>query len=298
MNETRSITAPFDRTAEDIGNIVELGHVNVRVPDRTLATQFYVTGLGLTRDPYLLTGVDNMWVNVGRSQFHLPTGPAQILRGITGLVIPDRQALLDRLIALRSALAGTRFDFHETSEAVEVTCPWGNRVRCHAPDTRFGRIILGMAYVEFDVPPDNAEAIARFYRDFLGTTASVGEDAQGRAAYVAASAEQSLVFREGDGPRAGFDGHHIQITLADFSGPHRLLRDAGLITEESSQHQYRFQDIVDPDSGRVIFTVEHEVRSMRHPLYARALVNRDPRQTVRTYRTGRDALAWSIPFDA
>ena len=34
------------------------------------------TGLGLTRDPYLMTSVTNMWVNVGRSQFHLPTGKA------------------------------------------------------------------------------------------------------------------------------------------------------------------------------------------------------------------------------
>ena len=33
-------------------------------------------GLGLTRDPYLMTGVGNMWINVGRSQFHLPTGKA------------------------------------------------------------------------------------------------------------------------------------------------------------------------------------------------------------------------------
>ena len=27
----------FDRTAEDLGNIVELGHVNVTVPDQSLA---------------------------------------------------------------------------------------------------------------------------------------------------------------------------------------------------------------------------------------------------------------------
>jgi hypothetical protein len=74
----------FDRSQEDVGNIVQLEHVNVWVPDQRLATLFYVTGLGLTRDPYLMTGIDNMWVNVGRSQFHLMTGPAQVLRGCTG----------------------------------------------------------------------------------------------------------------------------------------------------------------------------------------------------------------------
>ena len=69
----------YDRAAEDIGNVVTLEHVNTRVPDQQLATLFYVTGLGLTRDPYLMTGVGNMWINVGRSQFHLPTGKAQVL---------------------------------------------------------------------------------------------------------------------------------------------------------------------------------------------------------------------------
>ena len=71
----------YDRTVEDLGNIVTLEHVNTRIPDQHLATLFYVAGLGLTR-------VTNMWVNVGRSQFHLPTGKPQVVRGHTGLVIP------------------------------------------------------------------------------------------------------------------------------------------------------------------------------------------------------------------
>ena len=78
----------FDRAAEDLGNIVNLGHLNLTVPDQLTATTFYITGLGLTRDPYMNTGTNNMWANVGRSQFHLPTGPAQVIRGVTGLVVP------------------------------------------------------------------------------------------------------------------------------------------------------------------------------------------------------------------
>jgi hypothetical protein len=57
----------YDRSAEDLGNIVALEHVNVTVPDQQLATLFYVTGLGLTRDPYLMTGTKNMWVNPSSS---------------------------------------------------------------------------------------------------------------------------------------------------------------------------------------------------------------------------------------
>jgi hypothetical protein len=94
----------YDRAAEDLGNSVHLEHVNVLVPDQRLATLFYVAGLGLTRDPYLMVSDTNMWVNVGKSQFHLPAGPAQVLRGATALIIPGRKALLERLASVRSKL--------------------------------------------------------------------------------------------------------------------------------------------------------------------------------------------------
>src|SRR6516225_5422062 len=77
----------YDRSAQDLGNIVNLGHVNVCISDQHLATHYYVTGLGLTRDPFLNTSARNMWVNVGMSQFHLPTGQPDVLRGVTGLVV-------------------------------------------------------------------------------------------------------------------------------------------------------------------------------------------------------------------
>ena len=97
------------------------------------------------------------------------------------------------------------------------------------------------------------------------------------------------------GPLPDYDGHHIQIALADFSGPHRRLLARGLITEESSQHQYRFQDVVDPDSGEVLVTIEHEVRSMRHPMYARALINRNAGQTNNRYAPGHEAWVPAMP---
>src|SRR5580765_8485131 len=97
---------PFDRAAEDLGNSIHLEHVNVQVPDQRLATLFYVAGLGLTRDPYLMLSDSNMWVNVGKSQFHLPSGQAQVLRGHTALVMSGRKALLDRLAAVAKRLEG------------------------------------------------------------------------------------------------------------------------------------------------------------------------------------------------
>ena len=278
--------ATYDRTTEDVGNIVEFGHVNIAIPDQRLATLFYVSGLGLTRDPFLNVGVDNMWINVGSSQFHLPSGPAQVLRGVTGLVLPDLDALLDRLARLRAPLADTRFGFAPREDgAVDVTCPWGNRLRCHAPDQRLGRVTLGMPYVEMDAPPGTAARIARFYREALGAPASVA----GEAAVVRMGAGFKLVLLETDRAQPEWDGNHIQVSLADFSGPHAWLAARGLVTEESNRHQYRFHDIVDVDSGELLLTVEHEVRSMTHPMYARALLNRNASQTTRHYAPGHEA---------
>ena len=282
----------YDRAAEDVGNIVEFGHVNTRVPDQVVATLFYVSGLGLTRDPFLMVGVDNMWVNAGGCQFHLPTGPAQVVRGVTGLVLPDLDALARRLRAVEPRLAGTRFAFTAGRDVTEVCSPWGNRFRCHAPGDRFGTLRLGVPYVELEAPVGASEGIARFYREILGAHAHCGHDERGVFAHVAAGRGESLVFRETDAVLPDFDGNHVQIGLNDFSGPHRRLLERGLVTEESNQHQYRFEDVVDPGTGRVLLKMEHEVRSMRHPMYARPLVNRDPAQTNNSYAPGHESLAW------
>ncbi|HMA87886.1 MAG TPA: hypothetical protein VKP89_04000 [Burkholderiales bacterium] len=283
----------YDRAAEDLGNIVALEHVNTRIPDQQLATLFYVTGLGLTRDPYLMTGTNNMWVNVGRSQFHLPTRKPEVLRGRVGIVLPGREALLARLAGVKRLLEGTRFAFSEHEGYVEAVSPWGNVIRCHEPEPRFGPVRLAMPYVELDVPPGAAEGIARFYREIVGAPARYA--AAERAAQVPVGPQQELVYRESERPIPPYDGHHVQIYIADFSGPHRRLLERGLISEESDQHQYRFVDLIDPASGKVLFQLEHEVRSMRHPLYARPLVNRNPSQSNVDYAPGYDAAQWGEP---
>lgn len=291
-------TPHFDRSTEDVGNIVEFGHVNLRVPDQQFAIVFYVMGLGLTRDPYLVTGVDNAWMNVGTCQFHLPVGPAQVFRGTVGLVLPDLRALVARLTAVRPRLAGTRFDFVAETNQVTVTCPWGNRIRVHAPDpARFGEMLLGMPYVEVDAPAGSAPRIARFYAEVLDSRAEVASDARGTFVRIPAGRAEAIVYRETSTALAPYDGHHIQIAVADFSGVHRRLLERNLVSEESSQSQYRFENIIDLDTGAVLATLEHEVRSMKHPLYARALVNRNPAVTNTHYASGHETAVWRMGPD-
>jgi hypothetical protein len=280
----------YDRTTQDVGNVVALEHVNVRVPDQRLATLFYVSGLGLTRDPYLMTGLDNMWINIGQQQFHLPTGAPQVLRGHVGLVLPDMEELPARLGAVKRELAGTRFAYAVEDKHVRVVSPWGNVIRCHPPGPAFGDMTLGMPYVEFPVGPGAADGIARFYRAAFGASAAVARNGGGTAARVTVGPRQELVFRETAEAIPPYDGHHLQVYIADFSGPHRWLEERGLVTEESNWYQYRFQDIVDPETGRVLFTIEHEVRSLLSPLYLRPLVNRNPAQRQPSYQRGRDAF--------
>jgi hypothetical protein len=284
----------MDLSDTSVGNVVSFEHVNVQIPDQLLATLFYVTGLGLTRDPYMMTGLTNMWINVGRSQFHLPTGPAQVLRGHVGLVLPERAALLERLSGIQGRLEGTRFAFREQADHVEVTSPWGNRLRCFEPAPRFGPMQLGLPYVEFDVPAGTSAGIARFYREILGAPATTIEGASGGAAQVVVGTHQSLIFRETDRPLPAYDGHHVQVYVADFAGVRGRLDRLGLVSEDNGPHQHRFTDIVDLDSRRCLFVVEHEIRSLAHPLHARPLVNRNPAQTNRTYVPGADGLAAEI----
>ncbi len=285
----------FDRAAEDLGNMVNLGHVNHRVPDQRLATIFYVVGLGLTRDPAMMTGVDNMWVNVGVSQFHLPTGPAVVAPGnVTGLVMPDLGALSARLARARPMLAGTEFDYREANGDIEATCPWGNKFRVHAPDeSRFGRVGLGMAYVSFEIPRGRAEKIARFYREVMGALAFVEAGDGGERARVVSGDRQYLFFQERAEPADACPDHHIQIYLADFSGPWKALGKLGADVEESNRWQYRFKTIHDVETREALFVLDHEVRAMTSPMFGRALVNRNPAQTARDYRAGGDFHAWS-----
>ncbi|MBY0334936.1 MAG: VOC family protein [Acetobacteraceae bacterium] len=290
--DAMTLDCPYDRAAESLGNVVELQHVNVRVPDQQKATAFYISALGLTRDPYLMTGTDNMWANVGLSQFHLPTGVPEVVRGTTALILPNRAGLLERLHRAKRELEGTRYAFTESNDGVETVCPWGNRIRVHEPDAgRFGRVVLGMPYVEFDVAPGTTPGIARFYREILDAPAT----AEGGTARALVANGQYLVFKETDAPQPEFDGHHIQISLADFGGPHARLRERGLISEESNPWQYRFLDIVDLDTNRPLFRVEHEVRSMTHPLFARPLVNRNAAINNRNYMPGHEAGMVAMP---
>jgi catechol 2,3-dioxygenase-like lactoylglutathione lyase family enzyme len=283
----------IDYSDEDIGNIVLLEHVNVQVPDQAVAMMFYIVGMGFTRDPYLNIGLGNMWANVGEQQFHLPTRPAQAIDGHIGVVVPDLDALKNRLASVEEGLAGTRFRWSVEADHLAVTCPWGNRFQCYPAGAAFGDMALGIPYVEFLVGPGRAAGITRFYDQVLGAPSTIESQPQGTLGQVQIGRNQTLIFRETEKPIRDFDGHHIAIYVANFSRPYAFLQDRGLISEDVRNHQFRFKEIIDPGNNQCVFLLEHEVRSLRHPMFRRFLVNRDPAQSQRGYRRERDAM---IPY--
>ena len=249
---------PFDRAAEDLGNSIHLEHVNVTIPDQRLATLFYGAGLGLTRDPYLMVSDNNMWINVGRSQFHLPTGKPQVLRGHTGIVIEGREALLDAARVRREAkLAGHQFDFTEHNDYVEATCPGATASAATSRTPRASAASISAFPMSIRRAGRHRQGICAFYPAIMGMQAEFlnGDSA---VAKVKVGKDQVLLFRETDTPQPEFDGHHVQIYIRTFQVRTIALRERGLVTQEDNQYQYRFRDIIDLDGGKHLFTIEHE----------------------------------------
>src|SRR3954465_8440312 len=127
----------YDRAAQTVGNIVHLEHFNCCIDDQRLALLFYVVGLGATRDPYIFPGLENIWLNFGRTQVHMPSRAvpprSERLRGTAGFVVPNLDELVKRLEHAGNEMArvtGSRrnFSFARKDACVEATDPWGTRV--------------------------------------------------------------------------------------------------------------------------------------------------------------------------
>jgi hypothetical protein len=275
---------------------VHLEHFNCVIDDQRLAVLFYVVGLGATRDPYMFPGLENIWLNFGRTQVHMPSRAvpprSERLRGTAGFVVPSLEDLKRRLEhagkEMQRVLPGVanKFAFAVKPDCIEATDPWGTRVRCHPPSPEYGATELGLVYVDFDVPPGAAEGIARFYTDVMKAPSRASH---GRAV-VPVGKHQKLMFTETKAPLPEYDGHHIQVYIADFSSPYRWLKERDLITMETDEAEWRFQWIVDPRDTRKLFQIEHEVRSLKHRLFARPLVNRNHAITNINYLHGQDAF--------
>ena len=112
----------------EIGGIAHLEHVNFEVNSHDMVSAFFMGGLGFTRDPIRMVSVYNMWVNVGKQQFHLPIGDAIPFAGEVGVTVPKLKDSQRSLKRIASKLGG--------EASVESQKGRGSTFSCHFPGTR------------------------------------------------------------------------------------------------------------------------------------------------------------------
>jgi len=266
------MTIGFDRKGKDTGNLVFLEHINLRVPDQVLATEFYISALGMTRDPYYMVGTDNFWANQGEQQLHLQEGPAQHFRGEIVIVVRETGQVSQWLANPGRHLAGTKCSWESQGDQIVATCPWGNRYRLVEKWPGYNRK-RGIPSTLIEVPVGTAGAIASFYQEVMGALVEQNHNSPAEAR-VQVGPGQHLVYRETGSNIIPYDGHHICIYAANPGRIYAWLHARGLVTLEDNAYQFRFQAIVNPENDETVYELEHELRSLYHPLYKRNLVNR------------------------
>ncbi len=257
----------------ELGYLVSLDHVNLRVTDQRLATLFFIEGLGLTRDPYRMSGTGNMWANMGQHQFHLPTGEPTPFPGEVGMIVPDLEAVRENLERVAPQLAETAFSLCRENGTLLAASPWGVPIRIMQAGAQPSLWPLALAYVELQAPRGSVPGIAAFYEEVLHAPCKRSGGKTPRLA-VTVGPHQTLRFVE----RAGFeprpDNNHIALYLTGYREIYARMEALGIVMEKDRNEQFRFADILDPKDGKRLLRFEHEMRSLYHGDYARPLVNR------------------------
>lgn len=243
---TASNSALLD-TSQDVGNIVHMEHINLEVPDLEVARLFYGEGLGLPQDPGSLGGqrggLNVVWYNLGRQQFHICKGPvAQPLHtgGAIGLVMPNVAEVAHRLEAV-SAFLGDISVSHLGTGMLEVRDPYGTTFIIHEKLEGFSAK-RGIAYVLLPCHVGTAPAIADFYRKVLRSEVNMTLDRKKTEVVVGPGSKLVFVEQAALGPlsteavHSQFSGWHVALYLAQFSPCYGAAEAAGLVC---NQHPYR-----------------------------------------------------------
>ena len=245
-------SAALHDSSLDTGGVLWLEHVNLVVGNRAQAEHFYIAFLGCTADPS-----PSFHCNLGRQQFHLSEGDAQLLTGSFGVAVPSLDTVRARAAEAAAALQGTHFAFRDHGHALEATCPWGNTFFLYpmavpaeaqagtaedAPKLARRQAgfehslgVLGdqpgIRFLEVRVPPGTARRVGRFYEEMLG--AHVVFDAEGHGAVVALGPNVHAVFTDipglSEAALARMQGIHLCIYIVGFRQAYERLQARSLI---------------------------------------------------------------------
>ena len=273
-------TSNFGLTSPEIGRMLHMDHVNFETPDHEMATIFYMNGLGFTRDPYRRADEQNLGVNVGRQQFHLPkrgeyTPP---FYGIVGLVVPDIGGIKQRFEVLNDLgkFEGTPYGWLEEGNTVLMTSPFGYRLRLHSYGTLEFTKPLGIAYVEVPAPLGKAARIGKFYEKIVGAPVQISAGGYTEAAIISAGPQQEIKFIERELDDYDTYTMHISYHVTHYNQLRQILKEHSSLIGLGEGEAFFFDKIFDPDTGELLMTLQNEVRSLYHPDFMRPLINRWP----------------------
>ena len=68
--------------------------------------------------------------------------------------------------------------------------------------------------------------------------------------------------------------NHVAIYVTRYQEMYQQFKAKKLLMRPDVEEQFRFDRMANPRSGKVVFTFEHEVRSLYHPDYLKPLANR------------------------
>jgi catechol 2,3-dioxygenase-like lactoylglutathione lyase family enzyme len=184
-----------------------LEHVNINVPDRAIARAFFCDALGGRENP-VGTNARQLHVNVGVSQFHLPTArsvadpsPVTVAQHWSGVI---ELLSAEPLAAVGERARALGFDARETAGgALAVDGPWASAYVLRAAPAGLADALatvrghdggagplLALTKATVAVRPGHAPRIAAFYRDVLGLEV---EESAGRCAVRFEPAQRAAV---------------------------------------------------------------------------------------------------------
>jgi len=282
---------PFVRSYPLFSTQIDLlDHLNINhAPDtHPSLLSFYRDTLGFTLDERKLGNVEagkgTVWVNAGANQLHLSEGKeaAQVVDGKVRLHVFSEEKL--RVIESKAKEKG--FFSSSTETMLTVKCPYGNVFelfvgpadpRGSQPGSEPSDTVAGMSEIELHVAsPEDLAGVERFYRTvFSCETRREGEE---EALVVPFGPSQSLRFTLGPIENDDYEdgtGPHVSLYVRSlpsvweeaerlglvYVNP-RFKRKAHTLEEAKSQCMFRVLWIVDPEDGRRIMRLEHEIRSM------------------------------------
>lgn len=280
VTKPRGSSRPRREVLPEVGGILHLEHFNFEVFEHDMVTIFFMNGLGFTRDPFKRADENNIGVNIGMQQFHLPRrgNPTPPFQGIVGLILPDLRMAVARLNRLErlGKFEGTLYALKMDRGVPLVTSPWGVRMRLHQAGSLPFLRPMGLPYVDIFVPPGKAEPIANFYRKVMEAPAEVQKRGKFRTTAVTMGAFQEVHFIEKNMDDYNLYNFHIAYYVNRYNEIRARVDKQGSMVGNGTGQVFFFNDIFDPKTDRTIFRFQQEPRSVYHEDFMRPLVNRWP----------------------